>query len=479
MPYHCTSCDLSFETETRPPRCPSCMRLSTVNEASPTRPLNRRAISRRLVLTLLFAVLSGAAGYVAFTLLNSPYTPLAPPSEALDDEALPPEEAAALLALRRRSGANAVAQHKLGDRSGADAARTLSHLVQGRFGAGSLRIIKTPEHLRRPPLELPLLTDGNISDIFEDGREAHLYPDELTLILWAIAKEAGLTAQIIWINPDEADLDTWPATALRVRTRQGWLAIDPFTGSLRSADQRPGGGPKQTLAALALLQAREALSHHQLGRAEAALQRAQLLVPDLWLVDALSALIAIERNDTERAKSLAKALSERSDHPFSWFVEAQAESLTPEGMDTAELIRRYQSITEAFPFEARLCVILGDLLRDAQRFEESWDAYEIALTRRAHVAGAHTGLALLYALVDPPRARQHLRDELEHNTDHAEAFLALAFMHALEGAESDAERVASRGRRLSFDPERYDASLSTLLIRARTHLATEEQEQPQ
>jgi tetratricopeptide (TPR) repeat protein len=239
----------------------------------------------------------------------------------------------------------------------------------------------------------------------------------VTLLLWVIAQEAGLTVQLIWLDPQAPTLDRWPCVALRFPTDQGALALDPRTGDLLQASEQTPYGPELLFSALSLIDAREALSRDDLPSALRALDRAQRLTPDLWTVHALRAQSALSLPNATDALSTARAsldalAASSSTHPLAWYTTALAAATTPAGLDLNTLTPHLQALVESNPAEARLAVTLGDHLRDLHQYSAAWDAYDLALSRQPSIPGAHTGLAWLYALSDPARAREHLRAEL-------------------------------------------------------------------
>jgi hypothetical protein len=378
-----------------------------------------------------------------------------------------------LLSWRNSPGVHDAATLLLGARQGLDAARVLADVLRSHQQAQSLSLIDAPLHPPRPALSPWLFSDDTLS-LFLSNAPATLYPDEVTLLLWVIAQEAGLTVQLVWLDPQAPTLDRWPCVALRFPTDQGALALDPRTGDLLQASEQTPYGPELLFSALSLIDAREALSRDDLPVALRALDRAQRLTPDLWTVHALRAQSALSLPNATDALSTARAsldalAASSSTHPLAWYTTALAAATTPAGLDLNTLTPHLQALVDSNPAEARLAVTLGDHLRDLHQYSAAWDAYDLALSRQPSIPGAHTGLAWLYALSDPARAREHLRAELSQNPHHAPLYLAHAFLLASHGDPAAAQEIGSRGLRFSPNPDLYTQRLASTLQHAQQH----------
>lgn len=471
--YRCTSCDLSFESDDKP-RCPSCMRMSTVIEDTTLEGLSlaerlhtlRSHLARHklLLIALPLLITLGIGGYLGYRHLTRP----TPPAFAPIPDTLPAHAREALSTLLNSPGAQDLGSEA---RDLFDARAALHHIgraLESAVAFGHLDVISEGQRPRRAPLATDLLARDALTALLE-GQEAHLYPTEISMLLWAAATQARLSVDLVFLDPAEAHIQSFPVPAIRIVTRNAIQAIDPRSGKRVDAAHLPGFGPELLWVCHRLLDARYHLSRGETQPSIAALDEAAALLPDLWTTRALRAELALDTAPRD-ALHAAKGLAQSADHPWAWLIEARAEAALVDdpGQRSSQLAERLQLLVDAFPFEASLAVELGDHLRDIGRFTQARDAYEQALLRDPDVTGAHTGLAHLYAVADDERAMHHLRNELAEHPDHAPAYLMLAYLHTLRGAEQDAQRATQHGRAVARNVERFDAELAQLMTRAQT-----------
>lgn len=374
-----------------------------------------------------------------------------------------------MLVWRHSPGVGEGSVRLLGSRRGEDAARVLGDLVRGYIQLKSLVIMDSPAILPRRSLAPWLFGDETLGG-FLMGQSATLYPDELTVLLWVMARQVGLGVGLVWLEPEEPTLDRWPCVALRVETGQGGLVLDPRTGELLQAGELEVYGAELLWAGLAVIDARYSLHIGDLEASMAALGRVNRLVPGLWTAHALGARVAHGGGRVEEARGYVGRLREgASTHPFALYVEALVAADKPGGQppDLMLLAERLKEIVDANPSEARLAVELGDLQIKLRQYDSAWDAYDLALSREPGIAGAHTGLAWLYALADPARAQEHIRQELRRHAQYSPVYIAHAFLLASLGDEGAAEEVGGRGRRFAADVGEYEEGLKRALEAAK------------
>ncbi len=469
--YHCTACNIRFEAEGKA-RCPSCFRVSTVVEGAEPRGFRTKSWrqQRGLWIAAALVALTGLGGALALWLASEHSAPSSPgqPARALrsslDD--LPRDVRAGHAHLLDHGGANYAAAVILGGVPTDSIPHALSAFLSNEHVVGRLHVI-TSDKGRRVLLIFETLADGALISI-ADRHGAYLYPFELTLLISTIATQLHVEHDFVLLSPDDARVDALPVVALRF-TKSGW-ALDPSTGLLRDARDAQGKGLALPWAARAWTQARHALRHAHWEEAHAGLKRSARLVPDLWMARATQAELALSQGDLAAAQRAVEGLVVQSDHPYAWFIEARVDAAgapTPEQANTI-MEAKLNAIVEAFPLEAQLCVELGDRQRARGAYREALKSYRRALARDPEVEAAHAGIGRLYAGSDPEQAYTHLREELSAHPANTDAYLTLAFVHALHDETTDTERALVRGRAVTSSPKDFDAKWRDLSKRADT-----------
>jgi tetratricopeptide (TPR) repeat protein len=351
-------------------------------------------------------------------------------------------------------------------RSGRELLFALSSQLMSEKALSRLLLIEVDSDTRRrAPLSVDLLADQTLASLLQ-GAGAYLYPIELSLLLSALLSALEVDYDVVVLQPDDSVLERLPVLAVRVRDgAQSW-ALNPRSCKLESAESLEPRPLAWLWAGYELLHARHALLSQELEQAQVHADVALTLASEYWPSRWMSAEIAVARGDWATAEELAGPLLRgelKADHPAVWLLEAKLEAHQAGGEDAGAWAARLQRIVQAFPFEARLAVMMGQSYEQVAMWEQARDAYELALERDPRVEGARTGLARLYLLADPDRAQRWLREELQLHPRYAFAYLVMSVLHAARGESGSQQRMAEQGRLFSDDETSYAQQLASLL----------------
>jgi len=449
--YRCHSCDLRFEAEPGGRlRCPSCMRVSTVEVDAGRGTKNSGRTLWRAALAVALLAACGIGGYFA----------LSRPTLTADSE----REAPVLDSLHVSEEWSELAQRLLGT-SPRDAFAQLSRGVVSELALHRLVLVPVASSHRAFVYATEQHRELLESLVNEEG--AYLFPIELTLALATLLDQTDLDYDFVLLPPEEETLRSEPLLALR--DPSSGLALDPRDGQLRPAARLTTTARLKDDAVRTTF-GRVALRDHNLPALKEWYAKSQAALPDSakdvdWRTRAFMAEAALALALPQEAAKWAEDLKRDSNHPDGWLVAARVRQALKPAPDA--WIADLRELVMAFPFEAELCAKLGELLYTQGDYDAAHDAYLLALERDDNVIGARTGLANLYTTGDSEYALRLLKAELDRDPAYVEAYLGLVTVYTFLNRPSDVDRVVRAGRLVAEDKEAFENRLTQTLAAAR------------